>query len=158
DPASLRLRRRDRVAGVLLGLLPLVRRVLLRVLASLLRVGVGGRPGLALVPVGLGPGLLGLQVGRVDRSRGLLLGFGADLLRALLGLGEDGARPLPYALQLALDSVRSRLVARSGLEPVGETRQELLNLVLVVTPARRGESCVANPVETGLVDWHASDS
>src|SRR3954447_5009635 len=136
DPARLCLGSLDGIASLRIRLGLGRSQHLLRRRTSLFGVGIGGGPGLPRVGVHLAAGLLGLHVGRVDRAPGLLLGLGANLLRALLGLREDRARPLSHPLQLSLDGVRAGLVTGPGLEPVSKTRQELLDLVLVVTPLR----------------------
>ena len=155
DPGGLRLGVGDRIGRVLPGLLPGVLGVGVGLGARLLRVGVGR---VASPPSRRRPRarLIGLGVGRADRLGGLGLGLGADLLGGVLGLGEDRAGALPHPLELPLDGLGARLVAAAGLEPVGQARPELLDLLLVVAALRRGERRVADAVQAGLVNAHCS--
>ena len=59
--------------------------------------------------------------------------LGPNLLCTLLVLSQDRAGPLTDPLELPLDGVGPGLLPGPGLEPVGETRQEL--------PLRIAESC-----------------
>src|SRR5215210_412596 len=143
DPPCLGLGGLDRLASFLLSLL-----------LGAPGVRIGRCPSLVGVLLRCAAGLRRLHARHVDGPPCLVLGLGADLLGALLGLRQDRARPLADPLELTLHDVGPGLVPGAGFQPVGETGEELLHLMLVVSPASGGKGGVPDPVEARLVDSH----